>query len=429
MNGSYLRSSFLLQREKAGKGAAKKRWTIRIFVLILVCVCLLPLFCAHSQILSTSAASESETYDRDQALQELKDNVSEQLDKLDLSQLEDILKSLGQDTSGLFGADSFKQKILSLISGEFTEGRQSFWEALVGLFFDDLMSFLPIMATVIAIAIASGMLQGLRPTTNSRSIQDIIHFVTYGVIVVIVLGMTVKMVNMTGGVIGSIKSQMDAVFPILLTLLTALGGSASVGVYQPAMALLTGSILNLFSYLLLPMFIFSVVFSVVSNLSNTVKLDKFSSFFNSAFKWITGLVFTIFSAFISIQGITAGSVDGISLRTARYAIRSYVPILGSYISDGLSIVLASSSLIKNAVGAGGLLLLIVTILSPLLNLIIFMLCLKFMAAILEPLGNSRVANFVSSISKSMVMLIALIIGVAFIYFIMLGLIMCSANAF
>ena len=130
---------------------------------------------------------------------------------------------------------------------------------------------------------------------------------------------------------------------------------------------------------------------------------------------------------MSIQGITAGSVDGISIRTAKFAIKSYVPILGSYISDGFGLILASSNLIKNAVGAGGLLLLVATVISPLLELIIFMLALKLIAGIVEPLGNGGVANFVSSLSKSMTLLISLLIGVAFIYFIMLGLIMCSAN--
>lgn len=402
------------------KNLAKRIVCLIFFAFLLV----LPILQSSYQ-----AYAVSDSTDREEALKQLEESVLKQLDQLDLKQLEQILSSLGEDSSNLFGAQSFKEKIVNILSGKFVEGKKSFWEALVGFLFSDLLKFLPIIATVIAVAISSGMLQGLRPTTNSKSIQDIIHFVTYGVTIVIILGMTVKMVNMTGNTINTIKSQMDAIFPILLTVLTALGGSTSVSVYQPAMALLTGSILNMFTYILLPLFIFSIVFSVVSNLSSTVKLDKFTSFFNSTFKWVTGFVFTIFSAFISIQGITAGSIDGISIRTARFAIRSYVPIVGSYISDGLSIVIASSSLIKNSVGAGGLFLLISTIIAPLIELIVFMLCLKLTSAILEPLGNSKVANFVSSISRSMTLLISIIIGVAFIYFIMLGLIMCSANIF
>lgn len=416
--------SFMTLRHANTKAKVLKILLVFIFAFLIIS----PVCSATYQTYSTSA-EELTQEEREEALKLLQENVIGQLDDLNLGNLEEIFKSLDEQTLQIFGSTSFYDKILAIISGEFSEGKESFWESLISLFFDDLVALLPIMATVVAIAISGGMLQGLRPTTNSKSIQDVIHFVTYGIIVVIILGVTVKMVTMTGGVITSIKKQMDAIFPILLTLLTALGGSVSVSVYQPAMALLTGSILNFFSYILLPLFIFSTVFSVVSNLSNTVKLDKFTSFFNSTFKWLTGLIFTIFSAFLSIQGITAGSVDGISIKTAKYAIRSYVPILGSYISDGLSIIIASSSLIKNAVGAAGLLLLLATILSPLIKLIIFMLALKLMAAIIEPLGNSRVANFISGIAKSMVLLIALIIGVAFIYFIMLGLIMCSANIF
>ena len=130
---------------------------------------------------------------------------------------------------------------------------------------------------------------------------------------------------------------------------------------------------------------------------------------------------------MTFQGITASSIDGISIRTAKYAIRSYVPILGSYLSDGMGLILASSNLIKNAVGMGGLLLMLSSILSPLIELILFMLALKLIAGVVQPLGSSQVANFVSSLSKSMVLLIVLLIGVGFLYFILLGLVMCSAN--
>ena len=77
----------------------------------------------------------------------------------------------------------------------------------------------------------------------------------------------------------------------------------------------------------------------------------------------------------------------------------------------------------------GLFLLLASILSPLLDLIIFILALKLIAGLLEPLGNKQIANFVSSLAKSMVLLVALIIALSFAYFIMLGLVMCTANIF
>ena len=123
----------------------------------------------------------------------------------------------------------------------------------------------------------------------------------------------------------------------------------------------------------------------------------------------------------------AGAVDGLSIRTAKYAIKSYVPIVGGYVSDGLGIIMASSSLIKNAVGGVGLFLLLSTIVSPILNIAIFMLALKFMAGIIEPIGDKKISNFISDLAKSMSMLIALLVAVAFMYVVLTGLVMCSAN--
>lgn len=390
--------------------------------------CLFILFCPTIGKYTSYATSNeeiSESTDEDYS-EELEEEINEQLEDLDFSSLEDILNALTNGQINIFGGTSFVEKLQKLISGEF-DNNQSLWSSIISIFFENLLGLLPIVSLIIAIALIGSMLQGLKPSNSGKSISNIIHFVTYGIIVVLVLSIVVKMVGLTTNTVQTIKAQMDAIFPILLTFLTAIGGTVSTSVYQPAMALLTGTIMNLFTYVLLPIFIFSVVFSIVSNLSNTVKLDKFTSFFNSSYKWLTGLIFTVFTAFISVQGITAGSIDGISIRTAKFAIKSYIPILGSYLSDGMGIILASSNLIKNAVGATGLFLLLATIISPLIELILFMLILKLVAGIIEPLGNKQIANFISSLSKSMVLLIALIIGVAFIYFITIGLVMCSAN--
>ena len=390
--------------------------------------CLFILFCPTIGKYTSYATSNeeiSESTDEDYS-EELEEEINEQLEDLDFSSLEDILSALTNGQINIFGGTSFVEKLQKLISGEF-DNNQSLWSSIISIFFENLLGLLPIVSLIIAIALIGSMLQGLKPSNSGKSISNIIHFVTYGIIVVLVLSIVVKMVGLTTNTVQTIKAQMDAIFPILSTFLTAIGGTVSTSVYQPAMALLTGTIMNLFTYVLLPIFIFSVVFSIVSNLSNTVKLDKFTSFFNSSYKWLTGLIFTVFTAFISVQGITAGSIDGISIRTAKFAIKSYVPILGSYLSDGMGIILASSNLIKNAVGATGLFLLLATIISPLIELILFMLILKLVAGIIEPLGNKQIANFISSLSKSMVLLIALIIGVAFIYFITIGLVMCSAN--
>ena len=389
-----------------------------IIILGIVFIFSLPLF-------SYSGVAYADTSE-EELIDQIEESVNGQLEDLDLSGLESILNNLNKEQSEMFGSGTFIEKLQSILSGEFSDNAGSVWEAILGLIFDELLNFLPLIATIIAVAILSGMIGDLRGT-NSKSIADITHFVCYGVIIILVVSACTSILTLTSNTLQGLKNQIDVAFPILLTILTAIGGTSSVSVYQPAVALFSGTIMQIFTLVLMPLFIFSLVFTVISNLSSSVKLEKFSSFFNSLFKWITGAVFTIFMGFLIIQGITAGSLDTVSIRTAKYAIRSYIPILGGYLSEGFNVIMASSILIKNAIGASGLLLMFSSVIVPVVEIVLLMLCLKLTAGILEPLTDSRISNFISGVAKSLIMPIVLIIGVAFMYLIFMGLVICTGN--
>lgn len=358
---------------------------------------------------------------------QLGDEIDKQLSNLDFQEIENVVAKLTETSKELFDSNSFVDKLRCIMSGEYIEDSQSFFSAVLSIFWEGLKDYMPIIASIISISILGGMVSNLKPMTNGKSIGNIIHFVTYGIVIIFLGTSLVQIIKITTTTLTTIKNMYDGIFPILLTLLTAVGGTVSVGIYQPAIALISNLVVSLITCILLPMFIFSMVFSIVGNLSNNIKLDKFVSFLQSAFKWTIGLCFTIFLGFVSIQGVMAGAVDGLSIRTAKYAIKSYVPIVGGYVSDGLSIIMASSVLIKNAIGGVGLFLLLSTIISPVLNLVIFMFSLKFMSAIIEPIGDKKSANFISDLSKSLSLLVALLVAVAFMYLVLTGLIMCSAN--
>lgn len=374
-----------------------KKWAIVLIIIIFV-ACFYGKFDVQLGFIPNYVYADNN--EEEESLEEaLEEEVDKQLSNLDFDTIESILTNLSANAKQLFASESFVEKVTSVISGEYAENSESFFSAIMSFFWSGLKDFLPIIASIIAISILGGMIGNLKPTNNGKSIGNIVHFVTYGVIIVFLGTTLTQIISTTTTTLTTIKGLFDGIFPILMTMLTAVGGTVSVGIYQPAIALLSNAFISLITYLLLPLFIFSMVFSIVGNLSNNIRLDKFVSFLQSTFKWLIGLCFTIFLGFVSIQGVMAGAVDGLSIRTAKYAIRSYIPIVGGYVSDGFSVIMASSMLIKNAVGGVGLFLLLSTVISPVLNLVIFMLSLKFMAGIIEPIGDKKIASFISDLSK------------------------------
>lgn len=385
------------------------------------------IFCVFVSYLKPNYIVLAEDNDTENLQAELEETIYSQLENLDLAKIESVLKGLGDDQLEVFGVSSFGDKVKKIVSGEFADGQQSIFKAIINLIFDDVLAFVPLLASIIIISIICGFLSNLKSDSSGKGVGDIIHFVCYGVVISIVMTAVINLIQMTGKTINGLRSQMEVVFPLLLTIMTAIGGTMSVSIYQPAVALLSSAIMHIFTSVLMPIFIFSIVFTIISNLTSTVKLEKFTKFFQSTFKWIIGGIFTIFMAFLSIQGITASTYDGVSIRTAKYAIRSYVPILGGYLSEGFDVIMASSVLIKNAIGASGLLLMFSNIISPIVKIVVFILVLKLAAAILEPLTDLRISDFIYTVSKSLSMLIVMILGVAFMYLITVGLIMCTAN--
>ena len=233
--------------------------------------------------------------------------------------------------------------------------------------------------------------------------------------------------NSTKIIIENITKTCEIISPIILTLMVASGGSVSATLYKPAVVFFSTGILNIILKIIMPLMIFYVVFSILNNLSKDYKFNRFAEFITSLIKWILGIMATIFGIFLTVKGISSASFDGISMKIAKYTISNSVPIVGGFIKDGFDIVVAGSSLIKNAVGVGGLISLFFIIITPLSSMITFSLLFKFVSGIIEPFETGQISSLCVSFSKFISYLIICILIVGLMFFIMILLMIFSAN--
>ena len=84
-------------------------------------------------------------------------------------------------------------------------------------------------------------------------------------------------------------------------------------------------------------------------------------------------------------------------------------------------------LIKNGMGLSGIIILLLSVLPIVVQIIVFSLSLKLVSAVAEPLGCDEICNILGGISKSVSALVAILLGVAFLYFIFLLLLVCTGN--
>ncbi len=392
------------------------------YVLLLIFIVFVLFFQTGEQAFICFAEGEEES-----PSQELEDVTQEELSSLDFDEMQHILDDMNINQKNIFGSTSFLDKVQRLLSGDFGDSYSSFFSAFIETIFGDITKYIPIFSTVIIIGILSSIISSLKSQKTKKGTGEIVHFACFGCAVLLLSFSVIGIFSDVKNCLLSIKTQMDVIFPMLLTFLSSIGATVSVGVYQPAVVILSQVVVSIFLYIIMPIFVFMFVLTVVANFSTSIKLNKMIDFFRTLIKWIASLTFGAFLGILSVQGIVASSVDGISIRAAKFALKSYVPILGGYLSDGFNMAAAGSILIKNAVGVSGIFLLLASLLEPLVQIAILSLVLKLSSAILEPMGEGGISNFLHQTSRLLGLLLMIFLAISFMYVLTIGLFLCTAN--
>ena len=358
---------------------------------------------------------------------DLAGNIDEILSELDAEELQKYLDSLTEEQRELFG-DNITEAIRSVISGDFKLEYSNVFAAVAGLIFDGLKGMLPAFCVICSVTILCGLLTHFRSSFAENGTAKLIHFVGYSAILVLILSSFAGVLGDCIATVNSMRSQMQAIFPILLTLIATSGGSVSVAVYQPAVLFLSEAVVGIITSAVFPLAGLIFVLNMVGNMSKEIKVKNFSALFAGIIKWTLGITLAAFTVFLTVQGITSATYDGLSFKAAKYAISNSVPIIGGFLGSGFDLVIAGSVLIKNAVGSCGIALLVIVLAAPLIQLIVCNLFLKLAAAVTEPVGDTGISDFLSSVSGTMNYFIAGLLSVAFMYFITMLLLICSSNS-
>ncbi|HHU42908.1 MAG: stage III sporulation protein AE [Bacillota bacterium] len=358
--------------------------------------------------------------------QNIEDEVDKRLNDLNLNEFEKFFNELQNESLKTFGR-SVKQMISDVIYNKQPFNMATIYDSLLKAFFNQLVKTAPMVMTILIIAILLGVFKGLSSGFSKAQTQKMIYIACYGAILSILsiaLGSIVVDVKNT---INDMDTLMGIVFPILITLTAALGGAGSVAVYQPMMAVLTTVILKIINIFIMPLFMASVIFGMVGNLSSNVKLEKLTAATKSIAEWSLGIIFSLFVAVLTAQGVTGAAFDSVSVKSAKFALSSYVPILGGYLSEGFDLVMASCVLIKNALGLCSIIILMFIVFVPVIKILVLMFSLRLAAAIIEPISDEKIASLLYTTSKNLVTLIVILLGFAFMFFVMVMLIILTCN--
>lgn len=333
--------------------------------------------------------------------------IADAVGKLDLGELSRQVEQSGWlqgDAAGLLGSLASGKAVLS------PEGVvQWLLSQVAGVFQNSLWRVTRLLAPALLIAVAEQLFSGESGARKAARYAGLI--MTMGFLVADLREYT----ELCRASVAGMAGLMQAIFPLLVTLLAAVGGTTSSVFYQPAVMAAAGSMTTLIQNVTMPFAVSVAVLTMVGGLSEDIRVGKLCKLFRQVANWTLGFGFTVFIGVMTVQGLSAAAVDGVSIRTAKYAMDNFIPIVGGMFADTVDTLVGCSLLVQNAVGVLGLLLLLGRLLLPLLRTVAVMLLYRAAAAVLEPMCVSPLCRCIDNYAEvfSLLFIIQLSVGAMF----------------
>lgn len=364
----------------------------------------------------------------DEGGEQLNQSISDLLKDLDLNELQKYLDEHKDSYLFNFG-DTASEIIEYLIHGNLDTDYGGYLSELFSVIFKNVIKLIPAFAEVTAIALLSAVVCTAEGTLMSKSTSKVVHLACYSLIILIISSMLIGIVSDCISCINSVRKQIEIITPILATLTVLTGGTGTAAIYQPSALFLSGGAVEIVSGFVFPAAITVVILNFMSKLGNDLSFSGVTALIKSILKWVIGITVTVFSIFITMQSSATSLFDGILFKATKYVVGNSVPIVGNFLSSGFDMLTSAGLLIKSSVGMCGLLLLLFELIEPIILLIAFSLILKLVGAIVQPIGENTLYNLLSDLSKDIEFFLAGLLTVAFMYALIIMLVVNSANSF
>lgn len=348
------------------------------------------------------------------------ENADESSFLYDLSGIYNSLSDEAKQSLEDIGAASADPNTLSEISFN------SIVAEILDLAGENVSSPLKGLISITALLLLSSILSAYKSTLNS-DISTALNITTTLCITCAVAVPAISVINNTASVISTASNLMIAYIPIMVVIMATSGHAVSGASYYSMMLAAGEGVGQLSSKVIVPLLNMFLGLSITSSVSPDINLSGFINMFSKAVKWILGFGMTIFTAVLALKQLITSSLDDVSTRAVRFTLNSFIPIVGSALSDAYKTVLGSVGLLKSGVGVFVILSVAVVFLPVILQSIMWIFTLWIGKSTAEVLGLSQPAKLLEAINVVFSTMLAILLCIMSIYIISTAIVLIAGK--
>lgn len=331
----------------------------------------------------------------------------------------DILKNLNFESQ----VREIAQGKTSATKGIFYKLKESALNQLTKEVKENMIMFSKLLILILLCAILKNIQDSF-----SSNVGEIAFYACYILMVLLLIGSFKIVMDMARDTVSAMVDFMVAIVPLLISILGVSGMPSSAAVLSPSVMVVVSFVDIIIKDVMLPMIFLYAVLKIINNISLETKISNLCDLMKKVVEWSMGIMFTIFVAVMTVQGVATSSFDGVAGKTAKFALGNFIPVVGGMLSDALDSVLSCSILIKNSISVVGIIVIIVIISIPLIKLLVIMFMYKLGAAIAQPIADGRMVSCLNDVGTAVTLVFVSVFAASFVFMICLSIIITISSA-
>ena len=325
----------------------------------------------------------------------LNDGVNEIVSSLDTSILTDVLK----EDDPFAATGGFSNTLLAIARGELSLDFEQTMSLLTGQLLSAVRKSLWRLTRLIAPAMVWSVLRRL----SGKGSEAGLVVCQLWVCMFLAQDLT-EHIALSTRAVSRMSDGMQGLLPMLLTMMAAVGGSGGSALMQPAIMASASAMTGLIQQFTLPLATAAAILTMLCHLGEGIRLQRLAAFTQQCAAWTLGVCFTVFIGVLTTRAVTAAALDGVTLRTAKYAVSNLIPVVGSLFADTVDTLVGSGLLVQGALGVTGLILIASWAMAPLCQTLAAAMLYRLAAALMQPVSDGPLVNCIHDFGRILMLL-------------------------
>lgn len=353
--------------------------------------------------------------------------LQNQINDLDFQEMEELMIRLKQQSyaSSLQDFD-FKETVKQAALGQLPLSTSHVLKKIMTLLFKEFYYQRNLMGKLIMLSIVCAIMKIFTESFHNKGVAEMGFYAVYTVLIILLFQSFEVAIILVRETVEMLVLIMQALVPTVMSFMLLSGQVSSVSVFHPMILVSVQTIGIVIKTVFIPGIFFVTILAIINQISEKQVLKQWIQLLRQCIQWGLKTITGIFIAVLGLHSITVPLLDNFLHKTTQYALRS-VPVVGNALTGAVDTVLNCSLLIKQAVGVGGILLLGLFCITPILKLVTFILLYKFTAALIQPFGEERIVRCITCIGEGYQLLLGCLCMIVILFIVNITMMIGMTN--